>query len=742
VNKVKGDASKGSITIFSAVVLSGLLLFSAVLIDYARIAVLHKLTEDAVRSGVRSVLSAYDERLYERYGLFGRGGTNGDVIFEQTVQANFGRDGDAASIQGEDSFKLVQAELESAYTDPAEVLGKHEVFVHQVLEETKYKAPIDFTLELASKFAPLSGTMKEATVTINMLEELRKLYDKREEQLSTVLQLQRDAAETVTNVAGLIPTKALALATGTQHAARLAGDYAQYASWVLTDKQLAEQGKKVRYTEQIADYEQKARAWMDEMARELALAKKQHDKLQGEAVQALQSAKQFNEDMQRIKQEAANAPSNNGYDRVTGKKLAGEDAEVVGADPANDIKEIQNTVDELVLPDSWFTDYSQEISDQASVFASLQMEAGGFISNLAAGVASPSLNNEQIKEGAVNLRIAYEQYEGAYLRKGSRIDEREQKLTDKEVKKERQAQEEKAGQLWSKARNLLHGMTSVPQSEEHLKVIQEIEKRYKNNLLFNQKADDAEAAGLEVAGDAHEEAENASSLIGGLFEGIADMLGQTRDSVYMSEYVLQHYASFAPQNLRALLMNGDQAELAHAVVFNNQEAEYVIYGFHSTTANLAAAYGELIGVRMAIRTMEGLSACKASAHPLLILSCSIVYGLEKTMEDMVAFTERGAAPLSKYINVDVAYTDYLRLFMLVHGGSDRPSSLARMIAVIEHNDGVTLSQVPTAITGEVQASAKLWFLPGVMGMIQHFGSLQGKVVDGKYETTQTIGWSY
>lgn len=86
-------------------------------------------------------------------------------------------------------------------------------------------------------------------------------------------------------------------------------------------------------------------------------------------------------------------------------------------------------------------------------------------------------------------------------------------------------------------------MTSVPQSEEHLKVIQEIEKRYKDNLLFNQKADDAESTGLEIAGDAHEEAKNGASLIGGLFGGIADMLEQTRDSVYMSEYVLQHYAS-------------------------------------------------------------------------------------------------------------------------------------------------------------------------------------------------------
>ncbi|MCM3628821.1 hypothetical protein M3194_15870 [Paenibacillus glycanilyticus] len=733
----KNAASQGSITIFSAVVLSGLLLFSAVLIDYARMAVLHKVTEDAARSGVRSTLSAYDERLYERYGLFGRGGTDSNEIFEQTVKANLGQ-----GARHQDTFKLVQAELESAHADNAEVLGKHEVFARQVLEEMKYKAPIDFTLELASKFAPLSGAMKEATVTVNMLEELRKLYDKREEKLTAALQLQRQAAETVGGIAGLIPTKALELATGTQHAARLAGDYAQYANWVMTDQRLAEQGKKAKYSDEIEEYEQKARGWMDEMSRELSAAKKQHDKLQLDAVKSIEAAKQLNAEMQRIKQEAANATSNSGYDRVTGKNIAGDEANSIVAAPQNDIQEIRKLADELILPDSWFTDYSREIADQASVFASLQMEAGGFIANLTAGLAAPTIANEQIKEGAVNLRIAYEQYEGAYVRQGSSLDAREQKLTDKELKKERQAQEAKAGELWSQARRLLHGMTSVPQTEEHLQVIQDIEKRYKNNLLFNQEAAEAVAEGLSFAEDAHEEAEEATSAMSGLFGGIADMLEQTRDSVYLSEYAMSHYAAFAPQNLRALLTSGNTNELAHSIAFSNQEAEYVIYGFHSPTANLAAAYGELIGVRMAVRTMEGLSACRAAAHPLLILSCSVVYGLEKTMEDMAAFTERGAAPLSKYINADVTYTDYLRLFMLVHGDAKRSSTLARMIAVIEHNGGVTLSKVPSALTGEVQASAKLWFLPGVMDIIQHFGSLQGKVVGGRYETTQTIGWSY
>lgn len=735
----KPAASYGSITIFSAVVLSGLLLFSAVLIDYARMAVLHKAAEDAARSGVRSTLSAYDNRLYERYGLFGRGGTDSNDIFERTVKANLEQ-----SAGQPETFKLVQAKLQSAHVDNAEVLGKHEVFARQVLEEMKYKAPVDFTLELASKFAPLSGAMKEATVTVNMLEELRKLYDKREEKLAAALQLQRQAAEPVGGIAGLIPTKALELATGAANAARLAGDYSPYANWVMTDQRLTQQGKKPKYADEIRAYEVKARGWTDDMSRELAVAKKQHDKLQQDAVKAINEAKQVNSDMQRIKQETANAASNSGYDRVSGNNVAGAGAGAPSLDPApeNDMQEIRKLADELILPDGWFAEYSGEIADQASRFASLQMEAGGFITNLTAGLAAPNLSNEQIKEGAVNLRIAYEQYEGAYVRKGSSLDERERKLTDKELKKERQAQEAKAGELWSQARRLLHGMTSVPQTEEHLQVIQDIEKRYKNNLLFNQEAARAEAEGLVFAQDAHEEAEEATAVMSGLFGGIADMLEQTRDSVYLSEYTVSRYASFAPQNLRALLASGDTNELAHAVAFSNQEAEYVIYGFHSPTANLAAAYGELIGVRMAVRTMEGLSACRAAAHPLLILSCSVVYGLEKTMEDMAAFTERGAAPLSKYINVDVAYTDYLRLFMLVHGGANRPSALARMIAVIEHNGGVSLSKVPTALTGEVKASARLWFLPGVMDVVQHFGSLRGKVVGERYETVQTIGWSY
>jgi hypothetical protein len=108
---------------------------------------------------------------------------------------------------------------------------------------------------------------------------------------------------------------------------------------------------------------------------------------------------------------------------------------------------------------------------------------------------------------------------------------------------------------------------------------------------------------------------------------------------------------------------------------------------------------------------------------------------------MLAFTERGTAPLSKYVKVELAYTDYLRLFMLMHSGNEA-ARLTRMIVVIEQNSGTMLSAVPSAVTGEARVSAELWFVPGLMRVIGRFGLLDGKVVGNRYETTQTIGWSY
>ncbi|OBZ16012.1 hypothetical protein A7975_29710 [Bacillus sp. FJAT-26390] len=733
----------GAVTIFSVIVLSALLLFFSLLIDYARIAALHKLTEDAVRSSVRSVLSAYDSALYERYGLFGRGGTEGGALFSQAMTAN--TEGPIGS--NKQGMKLVRMKVESSELHAASFLGRHEVFGRQVLEEMKYKAPIDFTLELAARFAPMAGAMKEASVAVNLLEQMRKLYEKREAHLARVLMLQEQSAKTVgeSGIAAMIPVQTGGMTAGAESALRIASEYEEYAEMVIHDQMLPA-GEKAKYTNEIKQYEDKVRSFVAELRRASVGMMKHHVELHGDAIQELEAARLRNEDMLRLAEQAKQQSNFSDYDAVSGRSITGSEPYQVPANSASDIKQVKEAANELVLPDGWFDDYRQELETQGTTAAAIAMEAGGFQTSSLASLAKPITSSASgvLLESVTSLRLAYGAYEEKYIHSAGIIGSRKQALEQGNIKAQLKQQEEQAGSLWKRARSMLHGITAIPQTEEHIKIYEQVKKRYNDNLLFNRQSGKAAETAAEEIGnamDAHEAGEQSTAVMDGLFSGMSGMLERTRDSFYFGEYVINRYLSFAPQHLRGMMTNGNVSELSQAVSFNNQEAEYIIYGFHNPIGNIAAAYGELFAARLAIRTMEGLIESKSLGHPLLILSAALIYGLEKTIEDMLAFTERGSAPLSKYVKVELKYTDYLRLFILMHGAEDG-ASFARMIAVIEQNSGTILSAVPSGVTGESKVTTQLWFVPGLMQVLGKFGLLEGKVVGNRYETTQTIGWSY
>ncbi|MGO4537228.1 TadE/TadG family type IV pilus assembly protein [Paenibacillus sp. 2TAB19] len=729
----------GAVTVFAVIVLSSLLLFFAVLIDYARIGAIHKLAEDTVRSGVRSVLSAYDAGLYERYGLFARGGTSGQTIFEQVISVNMEEENGASS-----GFSVVDGQVESADLQTADVLGSHDIFARQVLEDMKYKAPIDFTLELVAKFAPMAGEMKEAAVAVDLLESMRRLYEKREAALALVLAMQEQAAAALggSGMGGMIPVKASGSGGNGDTAAAIAGGFAAYAANVQHDESLQEDEEPL-YAEAIAAYEQHASSLAGSLRRQSISVQQQHAKLKGKAFQELEAARKLNDEMKLLEQQVDAAANRSDYDAV------GSHAERTGGErlpdsAASDIEEIKQSAKQMILPDNWFQQYKLELEGQNAAAAAFDMDAGRFQSNVSAAISRPvaSSSSQTLMSAVAAMRLSYGEYEESYVQPATIIGKRRALLQDAELNNRLKEQESKAQSLWQQARNMLDGFGSVPQLEEHIKLYEEIQEKRDDNLKFNQKQSEAAQSTVDnQPGQAHEAAEQSQQFMGGLFTGMSGMLERSRDTIYYGEYIVDRYTVFAPQNLRAMLLNGDTAELSQAISFHNQEAEYVIYGFHNPIGNLAAAYGELFAVRMAIRTMEGLIQSRSLGHPLLILSAALIYGLEKTIEDMIAFTERGSAPLSKYVKTEVSYMDYLRLFMLVHS-SDQAGMLSRMIAVIEQNTGTVLSASPSAVTGEAKLSMKLWFLPGAMHMVGKFGLLEGKVVGNRYETIQTIGSSY
>lgn len=730
----------GAVTVFSVIVLSSLLLFFSLLIDYARIAALHKLTEDAVRSSVRSVLSAYDSALYERYGLFGRGGTQGQTIFSEVMVAN----GEGAVGSNKKGIRMARTKLESTTLHASSYLGSHEVFARQVLEDMKYKAPVDFTLELVTKFAPMAGAMKEASVTLSLLESMRRLYEKREAHLAKVLELQERSASEMrdSGIHTLIPAQSAGASAAGSTVLSIASEFIAYAAKVKLQQELPAEPTS-NTSKEIKAYEEKATALSIKLRGLSSEQLDQHMKRQRDAVRELEAARVLNDEMRKLAEEANQQQESTGYDTVSLANEEGAERYEVPAGTTDDIEQVKAAAADLVKSDEWFNEYTHELEAQGMAAAAIDAEAAEYQHKSLSSITRPiaSSFSDVLFDRAASMRLVYERYEEKYIRPANVIERRKHEQSD--LKAKLREQEEEAKSLWKQARSLLNGLTTVPQSEEHLQVFEQVKQRFSDNMLFNEQieATVTDDAPMGKASDAHEAAEHSTAKMSSLFVGMAEMLERTRDSLYFGEYAVHRYSFFAPEHLRSMITGGDVSELGNAASFNNQETEYIIYGFHNSVGNIAAAYGELFAIRYAVRTMEGLIESRSLGHPLLILSAALIYGLEKTMEDMLAFAERGSAPLSKYVKVELSYKDYLRLFILMHGAGDK-ASMARMIAVIEQNNSVVLSAVPSGVTGEAHVSMELWFVPGLIRVIGKLGLLEGKVVGNRYETTQTIGGSY
>ncbi|MEK3881970.1 hypothetical protein [Paenibacillus sp. PL2-23] len=733
----------GAVTIAAVLILSSLLLFFAVLIDYARIAAFQLMSENAARSGVRSVLSAYDSWLFERYGLFGRGGTDGGLIFREVLEAGLG----TRPLGPDDGFGIVASTLESSKLLTASTLGEHDVFARQVLEDMKYKAPVDFTLELIAKLAPMATTLQQSSNAIQTLEQLRRLYERREDLLEKAVRLQEAAAQLVSDseALALIPAGRSGLVGGGGGgftSASLAEAYGAYVGQVELDAAAGE-GEETLYSDSIAAYEQEVAALTMELRSSSSRLKLKHAELLTDAAGKVEEAERINGQMQRLIA-ASDSAAGAGYSHVANQKVPGAADNPVQGDLERQLEEIRSSSDKLLRTGEWFAAYRAELLQQGTRSSSLTSEMDQLLGRWSGAMSKPlnPIAQASLLLSVAEIGSALQAYEALYSQPGQVLKERRASVLDASLQAKLDEQKLQADSKWREASRMLHGLAGVPVRPDYQEIFNSVRERYDQNLLFNQQgASETAAYKLEQPADAGAAAEASAARMDGLFAGLSDMLAHGRDSFYFGEYAAHRFSYFEPQQLRALLVNGDPDGVMAAASFHNQEMEYVLYGFHDPVGNLIAAYAELFTVRLAIRTMEGLLECRALGHPLLVLSGALIYGLERTMEDMLAFAEKGSAPLSKYVKVELAYLDYLRLFMMMHGG-ERERRLGRMIAVIEQNTDLLLSAVPASVTGEARVSMQLWFLPGVMSMLGRLDLLQGKVVGSRYETTQTVGWSY
>jgi hypothetical protein len=480
----------------------------------------------------------------------------------------------------------------------------------------------------------------------------------------------------------------------------------------------------------IAAYESGIRALATRLGEASAKVRVESDKAREDAVAVLLEAKEANDQMRLLVEQAQsmNSPS-------TGGKIPDSSAQTVDAEKLQTFEELRQTAEELILDSRFFEEYDAEIRLQYSQGVQLAGESASFMS-LAARVPGSTGRGQELREGAARLQNAFSVYVQAYGPKGSVSSKREillqsHRTFDNEIKK----QEQEAKTAWSGATNFLGALTGVSGSPEEKAQFEQVTSLYHGNKQWNKAEADGVQIQTEQQVDPHEGRDEAMSGSSSIMSALRDSILSSRDQLYFSEYTIGRLSHYDPLLIKEMLQGGE-APLS----IDQQETEYILYGLNSPSSNIAAAYGEIFSFRLAVRTMEGLVESRAMGHPLLVLAAALVYGIRNALLDLNLLVAKGKVQLSKYIKVDTTYRDYLRLFLLVHGGS--ANHMARTIAVMEQASGLSFRGAYTYASAEGTASVKLWFFPGLLKVMGRYGNLGGTVKGSRYEATYTADSSY
>lgn len=705
-------------------------MFVAIFIDYARIAAFKVQTERMTHAAMRSVMSAYDTSLRE-YGLFGYGDSSGDAIMAKVLNDSV----KPSSVK--DGFPILDIQWDTTSLSMERELGRYDIFNRQIQEDMKYRAPVDFTLEVINRFKPISDEMKEAAHTVDLLKKLQKLYDKREELLDEAIANQTESAEKLKNLPKLImdpPSQAIyeeMLEETPETATEAAARYADYLN-----KKQADEGlpfREQQYILELARYRTGVGNVVTGISMIIQPALQAHQTKLEEAQSKIEEARKINEEMKRVIAEGENRSQNASYDNVGNSDLPGTSPASTGL--GSEAKSTRSLASELVRADSLFDQLKARVVSQNSDFSNVRRDNMELNNQLR---SVTGMSGVPIKPAVRQASQVTERYMDTYVRSGPAnliLQSKQQLEGGRGSDAERKANDKESKGKLKEVKRILSQIQNG--SAGSMDAFKQLEEYYNANIAFNE-ASREEAKKAEIAGDPYDSGGDAMKGMDSLFGGMSGLLDSLGDELFQNEYALAYFNSMDFGQLFTWTEGGGDA--GDVFKLENQELEYIVYGFHNPSGNIAAAYTEIFGMRLAIRTAEGLIEHSKLGNPLLVLSAAILYGITNAIADMVKLAKEGSVELSKYIKVKLTYRDHLRLFLLMHSNNER--KMSRMLALIRLNTGVNPDEKQTYASGNMRSSIKLWFLPGVVRSIGAVMGSADQVEDGRFFIERKADYSY
>lgn len=728
--------TEGSVSIFLIMVLAFVFLFTAVLIDYARIAAFNVQEERLARASVRSVMSSYDVELREKYGLFAFGESDGDMLLSQVLNDNMHKSGRS------DTFNLVPFALESSSLKWSRPLGSYDVVSRQILEEMKYKAPVDFALELAGKFKPMSGVMAEASRATELLSKLQPLYDEREEALDLMLEQRSQAAESGRRLLQWImnpPAESISASSlgSMQSAADIPAQYSDYLGKYYDDL-YRDSKKPAKYTYQLSLYRSRTTEMLSRLPALLTAFREDHERSMEGVNEALKKAEQLNDEMRNILEQSRMEGVDLSNDPANDWDIPASSGEI-SSDP---LKKLREQEDALILSSTDLSQMENSISMQQSSYEAIEPIVTG-MSGVLYEALSEYGDSYQMISSVLEASRVVNNYLQNYGKKGSVIVSdlaliEQHRSSDKERKQLEREAKSKLGEakaLLDKIRMMGNGVT------DSLKSYQTLRQYYEENIAFNKELVSDPLVKSEVSTNPYTAGSSAMEEMDGIYAAMGGIMGGARDRLFQTEYSALYFQHFDVSKLATLAQGSEgTAELTDQLNPQAQELEYILYGFHNPAGNVAAAYAEIFAMRLSIRTMEGFIEKASLGNPLAVLAAALLYGIQQAIQDMLLLCEKDSIPLSKYLPAQLTYRDHLRLFMMLHGGGN--VQLSRMLALIRLNTGINPDERSTYVSSNIKLGMRLWFLPGVVKLLDYSAGYSGEVQGSTYMRAVQADFSY
>lgn len=729
--------NEGSVSIFLIMVLAFVFLFTTVLIDYARIAAVNVQEERLARAGVRSVMSSYDITLRDRYGLFAFGGSDGNQLLSKMLNDNLYESGRA------DAFNLLPVMVDSSSLDWSRPLGSYDIFRRQIIEEMKYKAPVDFALELAGKLKPLSAAMTEASQSTRILADLQPLYEQREEALELMLQKRRAAAGSAVKLQKLLmnppadniyPTGLGSIASAADIPAMYNDYFAKYYEDLFRDTK-----KPPKYSAVLSQYRNQQSDLISRIPGVLAEVQTDNNSLLQEARAALTKAEDLNRQMKSMLDQSIAAADTAGNDPARNWDIPGS-AEEMNSEP---LMKLREQAASLILTSSEFITMDSNLEGQERAAMALEPAVSGLPAILSA-LSGSSAEYSSMVSGVLNASGIVNGYMQNYGEYGSIITAEATQIDARRTSDSQRRQTEQQAKIkLGEAMNLLDQIRSLGESAgEAMEQYRSLRQYYEENVSFNEGIEQ-EAAVTGNSADQYTAGKSSMKNMDSLYTAMSSVLEGARDRLYQTEYSAMYFRHFDLSALTPLASGSAEGfgeQLGEQLDPQAQELEYILYGFYNPAGNVAAAYGEIFALRLAVRTMEGMIEKAGLGNPLAVLAAALLYGVEQAVQDMLLLCRNGEIPLSKYMTAKLTYRDHLRLFLLLHGGGEE--QLARMLALIRLNTGTDPAGKFTYASAELTMGLPLWFLPGVVKLVDYSAGLPGDVRGKNYFRKVGADFSY